>query len=159
MAYLPRPSMTSNPKIAQLQQGFPLDMPTIGDGSPSPMKDIGHNEDIPVVVASTPTPEKPQLVRECPAPVYMATVSKGAAAILTFPRKNHAWLGYDRSTRCTQKAAKGCKKTQVRVYTQVQQGSKIPETMEYAGMLTQCSGKTFRSIASCQILCDRNPPP
>ena len=24
MAYLPRPPMTSNPKIAQLQQGFPL---------------------------------------------------------------------------------------------------------------------------------------
>ena len=45
------------------------------------MEDIGHNEDTPVGVASTPTPEKSQLVQECPAPVYMAKVSNGAAEI------------------------------------------------------------------------------
>ena len=45
------------------------------------MEDIGHNEDTPVGVASTPTPEKSQLVQDCPAPVYMAKVSNGAAEI------------------------------------------------------------------------------
>ena len=39
-----------------------------------------------VDVAYTPTPEKPQLVQECPAPVYMAKASNGAAAI----QKSHA---------------------------------------------------------------------
>ena len=73
-------------------------MPTICDGklnivigNPSPMEDIGHNEDIPAGhnedipadAAPTPTPGKPQLAQECPAPVYhvMVKVSKRDAAI------------------------------------------------------------------------------
>ena len=60
---------------------FTEDMPTSCDGNPSPMEDSGHNEDIPEDAAPTQTPEKPQLAQECPAPVYMAKVSKGAAAI------------------------------------------------------------------------------
>ena len=48
------------------------DMPTICDGNPSRMEDIGHNEDIAVDAASTPTSEKPQLAQECSALVCMA---------------------------------------------------------------------------------------
>ena len=44
------------------------------DGNPSPIKDIGHNESIPADVTSTPTPKKPPMAQECPAPVYMAKV-------------------------------------------------------------------------------------
>ena len=107
---------------------FTEDVPTTCDGNPSPMQDIGHNENIPADAAPTPTPEKLQLAQECPAPAYMAKVLKGAAAIHKSyaqaaqhspGRTMHALYNYDRSTRCTQKAAKGCKKTQVRVYAQV----------------------------------------
>ena len=58
---------------------FTEDMPTICGGSPSPMKDIGHNEDITAGAASTPAPKKPQLAQECPAPVYMARTSNSTA--------------------------------------------------------------------------------
>ena len=51
------------------------DLPTTGDDNSSPMENIGHNEDIPLDVASTPTHEKLQPVQECPAPVYMANPS------------------------------------------------------------------------------------
>ena len=49
------------------------DMPTIGGGNPTPMEDMGYNENIPVDVVSTLTPERSQLVQECPALVCMVT--------------------------------------------------------------------------------------
>ena len=57
------------------------DMPTRCDGNPSPMKDIGYNEEIPADATPTPTSKKPQLAQECPAPVYMAKTSKCTATI------------------------------------------------------------------------------
>ena len=48
------------------------DLPTIDDGSPGPMEDMGYNENIPGNAVSTLTPAKSQLVQECPALVYMA---------------------------------------------------------------------------------------
>ena len=47
------------------------DMPTIGGGNPTHMEDMGYNENIPVDVVSTLTPEMSQLVQECTALVYM----------------------------------------------------------------------------------------
>ena len=72
----PEPNYDRAAAVTSAADGVSLteDMPTVCDGSPSLMKDIGHNEGIPVDAASTPTrtPKKPQLAQECPAPVYMA---------------------------------------------------------------------------------------
>ena len=69
------------------------DLPTIVDGSPSPMENGGYKENIPEDVVTTLTHEKLQLAQDCPVPgqVYMAKTHRDT----TEPNERYVLSLYD----------------------------------------------------------------